>query len=249
MHQQLKWQLGTVVEIRQETPQVKSLILDLPGWTTHLAGQHVDVRLTAEDGYQAQRSYSIASPPEDKYLMLTVERLEDGEVSPYLTNELRVGDRMELRGPIGGYFVWNPRDTKNEGSPLFLVAGGSGIAPLMAMIRLRANSQIKVPTKLLYSSRSYDDIIYREELDRIPANDSSLRVIHTLTKQQPQNWMSYERRIDRPMLAETAWQPAEKPIAFICGPTALVETVANHLVELGHKPECIKTERFGPTGG
>ena len=249
MAQQLKWQLGTVVEIRQETPKVKSLILDLPDWTTHLAGQHVDVRLTAEDGYQAQRSYSIASPPEDKYLMLTVERLEEGEVSPYLTDELRVGDRVELRGPIGGYFVWNARDTKNEGSPLFLVAGGSGIAPLMAMIRHRANSQNKVPTKLLYSSRSYDDVIYREELDRISANDSSLRVIHTLTRRQPQNWMSYERRIDRAMLAETAWQPAEKPIAFTCGPTALVETVANHLLELGYKPECIKTERFGPTGG
>jgi ferredoxin-NADP reductase len=248
MAQQLKWQLGTVVEIRQETPTVKSLILDLPDWTTHLAGQHVDVRLTAEDGYQAQRNYSIASPPEDKYLMLTVERIEDGEVSPYLTNELRVGDQIELRGPIGGYFVWNPRDRKNEGSPLFLVAGGSGIAPLMAMIRHRANSQNKVPTKLLYSSRSYDEVIYREELDRISANDSSLRVIYTLTRRQPQNWTSYERRIDRTMLSETAWQPAENPMAFTSGPTALVETVANHLVELGYKPECIKTERFGPSG-
>ena len=248
MAQQLRWQLATVVEIRQETPTVKSLILDLPDWTTHLAGQHVDVRLTAEDGYQAQRSYSIASPPEDKYLMLTVERLEDGEVSPYLTDELLVGDRIELRGPIGGYFVWNPRDTQNEGSPLFLVAGGSGIAPLMAMIRQRANLQNKVPTKLLYSSRSYDDVIYREELDRISANDSSLRVIHTLTRLQPQNWLGYERRIDRPMLAETAWQTAENPIAFTCGPTALVEAVANHLLELGYKPECIKTERFGPSG-
>lgn len=248
MAQQLKWQLGTVVETRQETPKVKSLILDMPDWTMHLAGQHVDVRLMAEDGYQAQRSYSIASPPEDKYLRLTVEHIEDGEVSPYLTDELRVGDRIELRGPIGGYFVWNPRDRKSEGSPLFLVAGGSGIAPLMAMIRHRANSQSKVPTKLLYSSRSYDDVIYREELDRISANDSSLRVIHTLTRRQPQNWMSYERRIDRAMLAETVWPPAEKPIAFTCGPTTLVETVANHLLELGYKPECIKTERFGPTG-
>ena len=248
MAQQLKWQLGTVVEIRLETPSVKSLILDVPDWTTHLAGQHVDVRLTAEDGYQAQRSYSIASPPEDTHLMLTVERIEDGEVSPYLTDELLVGDRIELRGPIGGYFVWDARDGKNDGSPLFLVAGGSGIAPLMAMIRHRANSQNKVPTKLLYSSRSYDDVIYREELDRISANDSSLRVIHTLTRRQPQNWMSYERRIDRAMLAETAWPPAEKPIAFTSGPTALVETVANHLLESGYKPECIKTERFGPTG-
>ena len=249
MAQQLKWQFATVVEIRQETPRVKSLILDVPDWTTHLAGQHVDVRLTAEDGYQAQRSYSIASPPEVTYLMLTVERIEDGEVSPYLVDELLGGDRIELRGPIGGYFVWDARDGKNDGSPVFLVAGGSGIAPLMAMIRHRANSQNKVPTKLLYSSRSYDDIIYRAELDDISANDPSLRVIHTLTRRQPENWMSYGRRIDRAMLAETAWQPAEKPIAFTCGPTALVETVANDLLELGYEPQRIKTERFGPTGG
>ena len=249
MARQLQWQLGKVVEIRQETPKAKSLILDLPDWTTHLPGQHVDVRLTAEDGYQAQRSYSIGSPPEDKYLMLTVERIDDGEVSPYLTDELRVGDQIELRGPIGGYFVWNAREEKNDGSPLFLVAGGSGIVPLMAMIRHRANSNSKVPTKLLYSSRSYSEIIYREELDHISANDSSLRVIHTLTKRQPHNWMSYGRRIDRAMLADTAWRPAEKPIAFTCGPTALVETVANHLLELGYGPEYVKTERFGPTGG
>ena len=249
MPQLLKWQLGTVVEIRQETAEVKSLILDLPGWTTHLAGQHVDVRLTTADGYQAQRSYSIASPPEDRYLMLTVERIAEGEVSPYLNDELRVGDRIELRGPIGGYFVWEARDGENDGLALFLVAGGSGIAPLMAMIRHRANTDNKVPTKLLYSSRSYDDVIYREELDRISANDSSIQVIYTLTRRQPQNWMSYKRRIDLAMLAETAWQPAEKPIAFTCGPTELVETVANHLLELGYKPECIKTERFGPTGG
>jgi ferredoxin-NADP reductase len=249
MARQLQWQLGKVVEIRQETPRVKSLILDLPDWTKHLPGQHVDVRLTAEDGYQAQRSYSIASPPEHKYLMLTVERIDDGEVSPYLTDELRVGDQIELRGPIGGYFVWNAREEKNDGSPLFFVAGGSGIVPLMAMIRHRANSNSKVPTKLLYSSRSYSEIIYREELDHISANDSSLRVIHTLTKRQPHNWMSYGRRIDLAMLADTAWRPAERPIAFTCGPTALVEAVANHLVELGYEPESIKTERFGPTGG
>ena len=246
---QLKWQLGTVVEIRQETPKVKSLILDVPDWTTHLAGQHVDVRLTAEDGYQAQRSYSIASPPEDKHPMLTVERIENGEVSPYLIDELRVGDRIELRGPIGGYFVWDARDEKNDGSPLFLAAGGSGIAPLMAMLRHRANSGTTVPTRLLYSSRSDEEIIYREELDRLSANDSSLRVIHTLTRRHPPNWMGYGRRIDLAMVADSAWPPAEKPLAFICGPTALVETVANYLLELGYEPERIMTERFGPTGG
>ena len=249
MAHQLKWQLGKVVEIRQETPNVKSLILDLPDWTTHLAGQHVDVRLTSEDGYQAQRSYSIASAPEDTYLMLTVERIKSGEVSPYLTEDLRIGDRIELRGPIGGYFVWSARNTKNESTPLFLIAGGSGVVPLMAMIRHRANSDSKVPTKLLYSSHSYDDVIYREELDHLSATDTSLTVIHTLTRMQPQNWMSYRRRIDRAMLAETAWQPSQKPIAFTSGPTALVELVANDLLELGYEPECIKTERFGPTGG
>jgi ferredoxin-NADP reductase len=249
MAQQLKWQLGTVVEIRQETPKAKSLILELPDWTTHLAGQHVDVRLTSEDGYQAQRSYSIASPPGDKHLTLTVDRIEGGEVSPYLTDELRVGDRIELRGPIGGYFVWDARDENNDGSPLFLAAGGSGIAPLMAMVRHRANSGTTVPTRLLYSSRSYEEIIYREELDRLPANDPSLRVIHTLTRRRPPNWMGYGRRIDLAMLADTAWPPAKKPLAFTCGPTALVEAVADYLLELGYEPERIKTERFGPTGG
>ena len=249
MAQQLKWQLGTVVEIRQETANVKSLILDLPDWPSHFAGQHVDVRLTAEDGYQAQRSYSIASPPEDKYLTLTVEHVEDGEVSPYLTDVLQVGDRLELRGPIGGYFVWNAGDTQDDGSRLLLVAGGSGIAPLMAMIRHRAHSDKKVPTKLLYSSRDYDEVIYREELGRLAANDSSLQVTHTLTRRQPQDWTGYGRRIDRAMLAEVAWPASAKPVAYTCGPTGLVESVANLLQEIGYQPERIKTERFGPTGG
>lgn len=249
MAQQLKWQLGTVVEIRRETPSVKSLILDMPDWSPHLAGQHVDVRLTAEDGYQAQRSYSIASAPEDKFLMLTVERIENGEVSPYLADVLQVGYQVELRGPIGGYFVWNARDARADGPPLLLVAGGSGIAPLMAMIRHRANSNKKVPTKLINSSRSYEEVIYREELDRLAANDPSLRVIHTLTRRRPANWTGYERRIDREMLAESAWRSEENPIAYTCGPTTLVESVADHLLELGYEPARIKTERFGPTGG
>ena len=248
MAQQLKWRLGTVIEIRQETPNVKSLILDVPEWTRHLAGQRVDVRLTAEDGYQAQRSYSIASPPEDKSLMLTVERIEDGEVSPYLTDELRVGDQLELRGPIGGYFVWNALNVKNEGAPLFLVAGGSGIVPLMAMIRHRARAGKRVPTRLLYSSRSYEDVIYREELDLLARNDSSLQVIHTLTRRQPESWTGYNRRIDREMLTETAFHSAESPLAFACGPTALIESVATYLLELGYEPERVRTERFGPTG-
>jgi ferredoxin-NADP reductase len=248
MTQQLKWQLGTVVEIRQETPYVKSLILDVPEWNGHIAGQRVDVRLTAEDGYQAQRSYSIASPPEDKFLMLTVERIDDGEVSPYLTDVLRIGDQLELRGPIGGYFIWDAYDPLNNRSPLFLVAGGSGIVPLMAMIRHRARSGANVPTTLLYSSRSYPEVIYRDELDLLGREDSALRVVHTLTRKQPENWQGYSRRIDKKMLTETAFPPQEDPATFACGSTALIESVATQLQELGYTPERIKTERFGPTG-
>jgi ferredoxin-NADP reductase len=241
----LVWRIGEVVETRPETPRAKSIILDVPGWEGHKAGQHVDVRLTAEDGYQAQRSYSIASAPEDSGLALVVERLEDGEVSPYLTDELRVGDPLELRGPIGGWFTWEAK----EGGPLLLVAGGSGIAPLMAMIRHRAAAQSDAPTRLLYSSRSREDAIYAEELDRLAEEDGALEVIHTLTRSQPPGWRGYRRRIDREMLEEIGWSSEQHPLAFICGPTPLVETVATALVELGHDPAGVKTERFGPTGG
>ncbi|MGD9890428.1 MAG: ferredoxin reductase [Dehalococcoidia bacterium] len=241
----LAWQRATVRRLIQETPQVKSVVLDIPGWQGHRAGQHLDVRLTAADGYQAQRSYSIASAPSDRQVTITVERLEDGEVSPYLTGELRVGDELELRGPIGGWFTWRPE----EGGPLLLVAGGSGIAPLMAMIRLRAAVQSPVPVCLLYSSRTYDDIIYREELSQRTAADADLEVVHTLTRSQPAGWAGYRRRIDRAMLEDVAWSPAEHPLVFVCGPTPLVEAVATLCVELGHAPAHVKTERFGPTGG
>jgi ferredoxin-NADP reductase len=241
----LVWRIGEVVETRPEAPHAKSIILEVPGWEGHKAGQHVDVRLTAEDGYQAQRSYSIASAPEDGRLALVVERLEDGEVSPYLTDELRVGDKLELRGPIGGWFTWEARD----GGPLLLVAGGSGIAPLMAMIRHRAAARSEAPTRLLYSSRSREDTIYVEEFDRLAAEDAALEVIHTLTRSQPPGWTGYSRRIDREMLDAVAPSPQERPLAFVCGPTPLVETVATVLVELGHDPARVKTERFGPTGG
>ncbi|MDQ4000048.1 MAG: ferredoxin reductase, partial [Actinomycetota bacterium] len=197
------------------------------------------------DGYQAQRSYSIASAPEDGRLALVVERLEDGEVSPYLTDELRVGDKLELRGPIGGWFTWEAR----EGGPLILVAGGSGIAPLMAMIRHRAAAQSDASCRLLYSSRSREETIFAEELDRLAAQDAALEVIHTLTRSQPPGWTGYSRRIDREMLEEVAPSPKQRSLAFICGPTPLVETVATVLVELGHDPVGVKTERFGPTGG
>src|SRR5262245_33930827 len=240
----LAWQLARVVDIVAETPRTKSLVLDVPGWRGHTAGPHVDVRLTAEDGYQAQRSYSIASPPEERQIILTVERLDDGEVSPYLTEVLQKGDQLELRGPIGGYFTWQVA----AGGPLLVVAGGSGIVPLMAMLRHRAAQGSNLPTRLLYSSRAFDEIIYRQELDRLAA-DPTLMVTHTLTRRQPPNWTGYRRRIDQAMLAEVAWSASEQPLAFICGPTALVEGVASALVELGHDPLRVKTERFGPSGG
>jgi ferredoxin-NADP reductase len=241
----LNWQLGEVVATRPETPRAKSISLVLPTWMGHRAGQHVDVRLTAEDGYQAERSYSIASPPEEApRITLTVERLDDGEVSPYLTEDLRVGDKLELRGPIGGYFVWQAQ----MDGPLLLVAGGSGIVPLMAMLRHRAAAGSTVATRLLYSSRSLEDVIYRDELDHLMKSSSLLEVVQTLTRAQPQGWMGYARRIDTQMLREVAWPVEQRPLAYICGPTPLVETAAASLVALGHEPARIKTERFGPTG-
>jgi ferredoxin-NADP reductase len=242
----LIWQLSEVVATQAETARTKSIMLALPNWMGHRAGQHVDVRLTAEDGYQAERSYSIASPPEEApRVTLTVERLDDGEVSPYLTEELHVGDKLELRGPIGGYFVWQA----SLGGPLLLVAGGSGIVPLMAMLRHRAAVGSSVATRLLYSSRSFEDIIYRDELDRLTRSNTMLEVVHTLTRVQPPGWTGYSRRIDTQMLRDVAWPPEHHPLMYICGPTPFVETAAASLVALGHDPGRIKTERFGPTGG
>ena len=241
----LTWQRGEVVSTRAETARTRSIQLSLPTWMGHRAGQHVDVRLTAEDGYQAERSYSIASPPEEnQHLTLTIERLDDGEVSPYLTEELRVGDKLELRGPIGGYFVWEA----SMGGPLLLVAGGSGIVPLMAMLRHRAAVESTVATRLLYSSRSLEDMIYRDELDRLVKSSTMLEVTHTLTRAQPPGWTGYSRRIDAEMLREVAWSLDQRPLTFICGPTPFVETAAASLVALGHEPARVKTERFGPTG-
>ena len=247
----IAWRLATVIDVLPETPRTRTVVLDVPDWPGHRAGQHVDVRLTAEDGYQAERSYSIASAPEESRLSLTVEQLKDGEVSPYLSEELRSGDKLELRGPIGGYFVWDV----SLGGPLLLIAGGSGIVPLMAMLRHRNAvvgtvdmEQHRVPARLLYSSRSWDEVIYRDELARLKENDAALEVRHTLTREQPQGWSGFSRRIDKAMLEEVAWPPSEKPQVFVCGPTPLVEAVAQALVELGHPPARIKTERFGPTG-
>ncbi len=236
----LTWQTATVGSVTDETPQVRTLSLKVADWPGHRAGQHVDVRLTADDGYQAERAYSIASAPGEP-LAITVERLDDGEVSPYLTEELRSGDFLEVRGPIGGYFVWEP----DFGGPLMLLAGGSGVVPLRAMLRYRALIGSSVPVRLLYSSRSWEDVIYRSELDTPSAG---VQVIHALTRSQPPGWTGYARRVDQPMLAEVAWPAAQQPLAYVCGPTSFVEAVASGLVALGYPAGRVKTERFGATG-
>ena len=239
----LEWLTASVREVIEETLRVRSLALEVPDWPGHRAGQHVDVRLTAEDGYQAQRSYSIASAP-GAPLTLTVERIGEGEVSPYLAGEARAGDKFELRGPIGGYFVWTPA----LGGPLFLVAGGSGIVPLMAMLRQRAAAKSTLPTALLYSSRGFADIIYRAELERLAAEGGGLHVVHTLTRERPAGWSGFTRRVDRAMLESVGFAPEAHPRIFVCGPTPLVEAASRALRDIGHEPHLIKTERFGPTG-
>jgi ferredoxin-NADP reductase len=241
----LSWTLAGVVELVEETPRVRSVVLEVPGWPGHRAGQHVDVRLTAEDGYQAQRSYSIASAPEDERLAITVERLPDGEVSSYLGAELQTGDTFEVRGPIGGYFVW---DASAPG-PLLLVGGGSGVVPLMSMLRHRGAAGSGVPARLVYSSRSWEDVIFRDELERLSSAPGGPTVIHTLTRSQPPGWSGYARRVDAEMLEREAWPASDGPTAFICGPTPFVESVAGALVDLGYPASRVRTERFGPTGG
>jgi ferredoxin-NADP reductase len=236
----LTWQVATVEEVVDETPRVRTIVLDVPDWPGHRAGQHLDIRLTAEDGYRAEREYSVASAPGEP-VAITVERLEDGEVSPYLTEELRGGDGLELRGPIGGYFVWDPED----GGPLLLVAGGSGVVPLRAMLRHRQRSGSDLPARLLYSSRTLEDVIYRAELDAL---GDGIEVAYTLTREQSPEWTGYARRVDAELLGEVAWPADDDPRAFVCGPTSFVETVAAGLVELGYPPARVKTERFGATG-
>ena len=243
---QLTWRVAKIVDVRPESPRARTLVLEVPEWPGHRAGQHVDVRLVAEDGYQAQRSYSIASAPEDAAVALTVERLEDGEVSPYLCDVLRAGDGLEVRGPIGGYFAWDI----TQGGPLLLVAAGSGIVPLMAMLRHHARAvaatRERVPVRLLYSARAWDDVIYRQELERL-GECPVVTVTYTFTRAAPTDWRGYRRRIDREMLESESWTPSEMPRVFVCGPTPLVESAATLLVELGHDPARVKTERFGPT--
>src|SRR5262245_61598554 len=239
----LTWELGEVVATHQETARVKSITLAVPNWPGHRPGQHIDVRLTAEDGYQAERSYSIASPPQEaRRLALTIERIDGGEVSPYLVDQLTVGDNLELRGPIGGYFVWEA----SLGGPLLLIAGGSGVVPLRAMLRHRAAARSTVPARLLYSSRSLGDVIYRDDLNRLAAYDE-VDIRLTLTREWPAEWKGHRGRVDKELLGEVAW-PDEGALAYICGPTGFVEAASSGLVELGHDPAHVRTERFGPSG-
>lgn len=230
----LTWRVAEVAGIREETPGTRTLVLHVEGWSGHRAGQHVDIRLTAEDGYQAERSYSIASGPGDGTLELTVERIGDGEVSPYLVDEVRHGDSFEVRGPIGGYFAWEPAD----GGPLFLVGGGSGVVPLRSMLRARPR---EVPARLIYSARTLDDVIYRDELEALGDD-----VVITLTREQRDGFRA--GRVDDDLLREAAFPSDGEPRIFVCGPTSFVEAVAQALVRLGHPPERVRTERFGPTG-
>ena len=237
------WRTATVREIVADTARANTIVLDVPGWPGHLAGQHVDLRLTAEDGYQAERSYSIASAPESSGLSLTVELFDDGEVSPYLVEELRAGDQFELRGPIGGYFTWRVED----GGPLLLLAGGSGLVPLMSMLRHHAAVESTVPARLLVSARGLDNVLYRDELAALDGS-GGIDVSYTLTREQPTGWAGFGRRVDADMLTAVGPSPSAQPRIYVCGPTAFVEHVADLLVELGHAPGTIRAERFGPTG-
>jgi ferredoxin-NADP reductase len=244
----IAWQIATVTAVGVETPTVRSFSLAAPAWAGHRAGQHVDLRLTAEDGYSVERSYSIASEPErtDSF-DITVEEIEGGEVSPFLHEVVVVGDRLEVRGPIGGYFVWEAVGAA-AAEPLFLVAGGSGVVPLMAMLRHRARAGARNPTRLLFSSRHWEEVIYREELDALAVAGDGLEVVHTLTRSRPDGWTGYDRRIDDRMIAEVLEPLGARARCFICGPTALVEVAANALVRLGLPADRVRTERFGPSG-
>jgi len=232
------WRPAEVREVVRETPSAATLVLDVRGWPGHRAGQHLDVRLTADDGYRAQRSYSVASAPEDGVPAITVERLDDGEVSPYLVDDAQAGDMIEVRGPVGGWFVWEA----GQGGPLWLIGGGSGVVPLMSMLRHHERAGSDAQARLLLSARRQQDVIYRAELQ-------SFDVTYTYTREAPPGWTGYARRVDRAMLAEAGFASEQRPRIFVCGPTSFVEGVATELVALGHGPDRIRTERFGATGG
>jgi ferredoxin-NADP reductase len=241
----LTWRAATLTEARQESPSARTLVLDVPDWPGHLPGQHIDVRLTAEDGYRAQRSYSIASawPHPDGKVELTVQRLDDGEVSPYLTDVVEVGEQIELRGPVGGWFVWRDK----QPAPVLLIGGGSGLVPLMAMIRARSTAGAKQPFRLIYSVRTPEDVLYADELRRRVRDDQGLDVHYVYTRKTPDGWSSPPKRIDVAALNTYGWPPDFTPDCYVCGPTTFVETAADILVALGHDPRRIRTERFGGT--
>jgi ferredoxin-NADP reductase len=241
----LTWRVATVAEVRDENATARTIVLDVPGWPGHRAGQHVDVRLTAADGYQAQRSYSIASAPGGTRIELTVQRLPDGEVSPYLTQTLAVGDPLELRGPVGGWFVWDPAAS----APVLLVAGGSGVVPLMSMIRARAAAGATVPFRLVYSARDPGTVLYMRELAEREHSASGVAVEYVYTRAAPPGWPVPPGRVSAAVLASDGWTPGSNPAVFVCGPTGFVENAASLLVDAGHNPQAIKTERFGPSGG
>lgn len=243
LRRRLNWQQGRVIAVGEETPDTRTIVLDITDWAGHRPGQHVDIRLTAEDGYQAQRSYSIASAPEDRHVELTVERLDDGEVSPYLVDELRVGDELELRGPVGGYFHWEAALS----GPVLLIAGGSGVVPFRAMLRHHRTAGSTARMQLLYSARSRSALIYRDELVSL-SRDLLIDVHITLTREDPAGWAGHLGRIDRDFLHRFGTPATEQPLVYVCGPTAFVETIADALVGLGHEPHRIRTERYGGTG-
>lgn len=243
--ERLIWFVATVVERRRETPTASTLVLRVPNWPGHDAGQHVDVRLRAEDGYTAVRSYSIANAAEEERLEITIEELADGEVSPYLAETVSIGDSVELRGPLGGWFVWKPES--NDVVQLF--AGGSGIVPLMAMVRTRAIARSRPPFRLIYSVRSPEAIIYAAELEERGAAGDGLSVAYAYTRATPPDWPTPPGRVDAALIASVAFPSSQNPASFVCGPTPFVETVANLLTQAGYDPSRIKTERFGPTGG
>lgn len=240
----LPWRVARLVDRRVETPTAHTLLLDVPGWPGHLAGQHLDVRLTAEDGYQATRSYSLAAPACGNQIELTVQRVPDGEVSPYLVDTYAPGDPVEVRGPVGGWFVWRPEQTP----PVLLVGGGSGLVPLMAMLRARRAADSRAPFRLLYSVRTPADVLFAAELRRRARDDRGLDVAYAYTRQAPEGWQGEPHRISRTDVNTHGWPPDLGPLCYVCGPTGFVETVADLLVGQGHEGHRVRTERFGPTG-
>ena len=238
------WRVGTVLALHDETTTARTITLTVPGWPDHLAGQHVDVRLTAADGYSAVRSYSIASAPNQSRVEIAVERLPDGEVSPYLTQQVAVSDRLELRGPIGSWFVWQVQQTE----PVQLVAGGSGIVPLMSMVRSRASVRSAAAFRLLYSVREPAAALYRDELQALSNRDSAVSLTYAYTRAAPPGWTRPPGRIDAALIAGTTWPASLGPTCYVCGPTSFVENAASLLTACGHRPDRIRTERFGPTG-